>query len=347
MLNDVSNYGSRSKISRQFFQEIPSVQRKTAGVPTQHSSEGVMQTPTSVVVGKDHSDTVVIALDEAERKGKKRATNDVNTLAALDEVKRKGKKCKTNGVASLIRQPVTHYGQVRVAKYYPGKRQAKMPGFRNVLIHTSGKNVGGDLSPYVLKDEHGQLLENVWQFSKLYPRVSLQRTPKSRFHPKEIVWEHPAERHVDETDEPTEAYWAWRQKGMANWYPVRYPNGFRGRHECLCCLWKDEKGDYQRLGYLEARKRIYCGEYARLAPKTPHFRRLQEMLRKGINLMILEVDGPDPTLQFPPYDRISSASPGLSIDEEVIRMLIDDERKPFGHGYVVAALLLKSAQWLK
>lgn len=272
-------------------------------------------------------------------------TEDV--VVILHKMERKHKKSKMDGISALVRQPASHYGQVRVAKYFPRKPQVKMADFRNILIHTSGKNLGGDLSPYVLKDENGQLLENVWQFAKLYPEVSSQLIPISHYRPKVIIWAHPSERHVGEDNEPTIAYWDWRKKGMANGYAVRYPNGFHGRNLCLCHIWPGEKDGYERLGYVEARKRIYCGEYVRLAPKTSHFRRLQEMLRSGVNLLILEVDGPDPTLQFPPYDRISRAHPGLLIDEEVIRMLINDIRKPFGHGYVVASLLLDGAQWLE
>src|SRR6185295_5481791 len=166
-------------------------------------------------------------------------------------------------------------GQVRVAKYYPGKAQPHTPGYRNVLIHTSPTGLGGPLSPYVLRNEEGQLLENVWQFSKLYPEVEAQRIPLGRYHQGVIIWEHPAEQHVDpNSGEPTPAYWAWRAKGMTNERAVRYPAGYEGRHGCLCSLWQDE-----RLGYVEARKRIYCAEYARAAPPTPAFRELQRLLR--------------------------------------------------------------------
>lgn len=254
---------------------------------------------------------------------------------------------RTKDKKGKVKKKRKTYGQVRVAKYYPALAQRQMPGFRNILIHTSGNNLGGDLSPYVLKDENGHLLENVWQFSKFYPRVKDQCAKKSRYRPTEIVWEHPAERHIGEDGEPNDLYWSWREKGMANEYAVRYPNGFHGRHQCICSLWPDEKGEYQRLDYIEARKKIYCGEYARLAPKTPHFQRLQKMVENGENIMILEVDGPALGLKFPPYDRLSDKEPGLLIDEEVIRMLINDKRKPFGHGYVIAALLLGGAKWME
>lgn len=235
-------------------------------------------------------------------------------------------------------------GRVYVAKYYPGKPQPKAPpGVRNVLIHTSANGLGGPLSPYVLKDEQGHLLENVWQFSKVYRSVEAQRASLSRYHPQVIVWEHPAEKHFDAaTDKPTHEYWEWRNKGLCNPFAVRYPNGFHGRKKCLFSIWEGE-----RLDYIAARKRIYCGEYARLAPATEAFQTLHDMVQRGQSLQIVEVDGPDPSLKYPPYDQISRENPSMLMTEETCRLLINDERKPFGHGFVIAALLLDGREWMK
>jgi hypothetical protein len=230
-------------------------------------------------------------------------------------------------------------GRVAVAKYYPGKPLPQTPGFRNVLIHTAPTGEGGPLSPYVLRDEYGHLLENVWQFSKVYREVDAQRVPLSRYQPDTIVWQHGHEKHVDVLangeETVTPAYWEWRLKGFRNAYAVRYPNGFNGRHKCLYCYWKGE-----RLDYIAARKLIYCGEYARLAPRTAAFQHLRQLLADGVNLQLIEVDGPDPTLTYPPYDQISRAAPGMLMTEETVRLLLNDARKPFGHGFVIAALLL-------
>ena len=223
---------------------------------------------------------------------------------------------------------------------------AKEEGFRNILIHTSGKNLGGDLSPYVLKNESGQLLENVWQFAKVWERVFEQRIPLGRFHPNRIVWEWPAEVHLF-NDKITAEYWNWRKQGMDNKYAVRYPNGFKNRTKTLFSLWPNANNEFERLDYIQARKAIYCAEYARLAPKTPHFAKLKDMLERGINLQIVEVDGPDPSLDFEPYNRITPEQPGLDIDKETIQMLLNDERRAFGHGYTIAALLLDGSEWLK
>lgn len=248
---------------------------------------------------------------------------------------------------------ISKMGRVKVAKYYPGKEAPFSDGYKNIIIHTSSSNLGGDLSPYILRNEKGQLLENIWQFSKIYSSVDAQKTWLSRFQPDNIIWYHPSEIHAvsDPTGTwtTTTEYWMWRNKGMNNKYAVRYPNGFNGRHKCLCSLWPSAQNPdvYESLGYVEARKKIYCSEYIRLAPHTKHFKKLQALLNSGVNLQIVEVDGPDCALDFPPYDRISHCNPGLDINEETIRMLINDSRKPFGHGYVIAALLLGGASWMQ
>jgi hypothetical protein len=88
------------------------------------------------------------------------------------------------------------------------------------------------------------------------------------------------------------------------------PNGFHGRHEAVASLWL-VGGKLRWLDYIAARKHIYCGEYRRLAPLTPHFARLRSLLLAGENLQIVEVDGPDPSLEYGPYARISADAPGM------------------------------------
>lgn len=234
-----------------------------------------------------------------------------------------------------------------VAKYYPGKPLPKMEGFKNILIHTKGTNLGGDLSPYVLKNDKGHLIENIWQFSKVYPVVYKQRIPLSRYTPGKIIWQYKEEKHFLK-GEITPQYWEWRKKGMENEYAVRYPNGFHGRKNCLFSFAQDENGIWKKLNYIEARKNIYCKEYIKYAPHTPHFKKLKEMLNNGQNLQLVEVDGPNPTLDYYPYNLISKENPGLIInDKKIIKTLLNDERTPFGHGYCVATLLLGKEKWLK
>ncbi len=228
-------------------------------------------------------------------------------------------------------------GEIRVAKYYTWKAPPSIDGYLTVLIHTNPSGIGGPLSPYHLRDEDGVILENRWQFGKLYACVSEQRIPVHREQPDNIVWEHKTERHVGlDGQTPNEAYFAWRQKGFNNPRAVRWPNGVDGAKKCLGYYLDDGS----LLGYVEARKRVYCALYARLAPRTESFQILKRLHEEGKNLLIIEVDGPDPTLTHPPYDQISEEEPAMLMTEDNIKLLIEDTKKPFGHGFTIAALLL-------
>jgi len=227
---------------------------------------------------------------------------------------------------------------VYVGKYRNGVKPALPEGVRGILIHTSDKTLGGALSPYILRDEHRCLLENVWQFSKVYERVDAIRTKLSRFHPDTIVWVWGAEIHVDSKGDLTPEYWEWREAGMRNPYAVRYPNGFKGRSRCLYSLHQVSPDFYEQLDYIQARKTIYCGLYERLAPSHPEFHKLQHLSRKT-DLCIIEVDGPD--VSWYTDTEIAYAIEGevLRLDQTVIDYLVNDPSHPFGHGYVIGALL--------
>ena len=70
----------------------------------------------------------------------------------------------------------------------------------------------------------------------------------------------------------------------------------------------------------------------------------------GTNLLIVEVDGPaaEPLLNKTwPLTLVTPSSPALELDEARVRALVDDAEFSFGHGYVVGALILDGAAWLR
>lgn len=80
------------------------------------------------------------------------------------------------------------------------------------------------LSPYELKNDQGHIMENSWQFSKIYAKVPKSVQKYSRWNPM-IIWDHPAETHfIPDQDDPTDfskgqilpAYSVWRKKGMTS-----------------------------------------------------------------------------------------------------------------------------------
>lgn len=178
---------------------------------------------------------------------------------------------------------------------------------------------------------------------KLYPRVSEQKQ-YAKWNRELPQWVHPAEVHIGPDNQPTREYWAWRSKLCNNPLPVRYPNGYYGRHECICAIYLNEKGQYEALSYIDARKKIYCKLYGEAARKEPKFKELQDKLARGINLLILDVDGPTYTEKFP-FNQVKEGS--IEVNKENIVALLHDKSQAFGHAYALSAYLLsKEKEWL-
>lgn len=230
-------------------------------------------------------------------------------------------------------------GKIRVGKYdFRSKVEPTTPSFTNVLIHTSGP-----LSPYTMKDDDGVIMETYWQASKIWKTVKAQKQPISTYHDPKVYgwrWEHPAEVHWDETTkEPTLAYWAWREKLFNHPKWVRYPAGYYDHGKALGSLILSEDGtEYEMVGYIEARKRIYFAKYREIGIKTAMFKNLLKRHLAGENLQINEVDGPRFTRNDYPYDLVENGS--IPISSEILEALINNPNQPFGHGYSVAAMLL-------
>ena len=197
----------------------------------------------------------------------------------------------------------------------------------------------GSLGPYVLKDKRGRIMENIWQFSKVYEEVPYSKERYSRWD-NTIIWEHPSERHVSKNGKVLRAYYNWRKKGMYNKYPVRYPVGFSYRNKCLYSLYKKQK-----LDYISSRKKIYLPTYCRLVKKEPQFIELAKRLENGENLLIIEVDGPhQESLSY--YQQKYGVGDNfiknntIKINKQNIDILLNDPKHPFGHGYCLAIALL-------
>jgi hypothetical protein len=222
---------------------------------------------------------------------------------------------------------------LRVGKYdWKTKHQPSTPGFRNVLIHTTGT-----LSPYVMKSNSGEIMENIWQFSKIWAQVPPVKQNISRYS-SDIRWTHPAEIHWDDqAGEPTPAYWAWRAKGMAHRHWVRYPCGFRHHSKAMGSI-VGNPDSWTLIDYIDARKRIYYPVYRQIAIKTRRFRSLLSTYQRGENIQINEVDGPR-LHKEQPYCQVVNGS--LPIDHTILDALINNPQQAFGHGYALAAAIIE------
>lgn len=214
------------------------------------------------------------------------------------------------------------------------------PDFEPIVVMTKSSRYGS-LGPYCLQNEHGHIMENIWQFSKVYATVPDVVQRYSRWD-STIIWQHPAERHVDEKDQLTPEYWRWRQKGLDCPYPVRYPVGLGHRHNCLYAFRTDPN---EKLDYVQARKEIYLPEYDRLVRSQRQFEQLRKKLAAGHNLLILEVDGPHEE-SLPYYCRTYGVENDfiqrstVEVTAENMNILLHDTKHAFGHGYCLGMALL-------
>lgn len=186
------------------------------------------------------------------------------------------------------------------------KEKVKVIGFRemdnykvNHIINTTSrsKNWSKGLSPFFLGpvklygDYTAKNVENAWQFSKVYPQFA------------------------DENENPKDDYFRWAEKGWSDSYAQRYPMG-KGRKP-LYSYWNGEK-----LGYIEARKKIYAPVYAKAVVRTEAFKKLLDLHLSGESYVLLDFDG---------YDYVKK---GMTLSE-----VMNEPKEKMGHAFVLAMLL--------
>ncbi|KAL6043705.1 Alkaline phosphatase [Balamuthia mandrillaris] len=217
------------------------------------------------------------------------------------------KTANRRGRVSCNKQP--HYRAPKhVDKRWPNKE-----GFMNISVCSGSRRPYDQLSPmklgpvdYVFEQERLRAtnVENLWQFSKVWPG------------------------EVDgRTGDPLPSWFARRKAGWADRKAHRWvrkgPKDSPNRNAPLYSFWKG-----RRLGYVPARKAVYCPEYAKLVVRTQAFRQLQGLLEDGYNVQILGYDGFD------------FEAEGMSLRE-----CLEDPRRPFGHELVLVALLRGERVW--
>lgn len=115
----------------------------------------------------------------------------------------------------------------------------------------------------------------------------------------------------------TVAWWKGRKKATR-----RYPTKAR----VLYAKWNHTVA----LGCVDSRKQVYVPEYMAYVKEAPVIKELRESVLKGQRMVVVDFDGP----------RDASGAPTcLRVTREMLLEKIEDPKHPFGHGYVVAALL--------
>ena len=118
-----------------------------------------------------------------------------------------------------------------------------------------------------------QIFEHYWQASKVFPC------------------------HIDDNGNIKEEYWKWRE----DWFnktkvtdkaASRRPHsllGYKDR-DCLFSVYYNN-GVWERLSYVEARKKIYIVDYAKYVVNTEAYKWLKELYDKGNKIALIDFDG--------------------------------------------------------
>lgn len=148
------------------------------------------------------------------------------------------------------------------------------------------------LGPCELYDGYvSKNMENGWQYSKVY------------------------QDHLDYDGKVSGRYFQWAQGGWSNYRAVRYPMP-KGEVP-LFSYWQGE-----RLGYVEARKKIYIPLYSKAVAKTEAFKKLKDIHKSNENIYLIDFDA-------------HSLTPGTYDYWD----LWNNDKIKVGHAYVLAMML--------
>ena len=175
---------------------------------------------------------------------------------------------------------------------------------KDALVIDTTSNSGNfrELSPFVLQTidrttGRAVVFENLWQYSKVYNC------------------------HIAEHGSPSVNWFKWHYDGWANPRAVRYPMGKGAIPEYS--YWQDGfRGEWNKLGYIEARKKIYAPEYAKWVGMTDSFKKLESFYHSGDSLILLD------------YDAYDHQAMGMSLKD-----VINNPTKKMGHAFVLMMML--------
>ncbi len=106
--------------------------------------------------------------------------------------------------------------------------------------------------------------------------------------------------HHDTAGQPNTAYFNYRNK-MYSAKPGEIPKpimrhpyrqfGYEADDVLYWAYWNAENGEYERLSYLQARKKVYVPEYAKLVADSDALKWLKCLLDEGKKIALLDFDG--------------------------------------------------------
>lgn len=139
-------------------------------------------------------------------------------------------------------------------------------------------------------------MENAWQFSKVYKK------------------------HVGPDGWPTPEYFEWAAAGFNDPVARRFPMGKGVRPEYSLYV-NPETTEVQRLGYVDARKKIYLPLYRNYVTRTAGYQELKRL-----------VASTDATVYLRDFD-------GYNAGTKTFQEILDDPNRKMGHAFILADLL--------
>lgn len=188
---------------------------------------------------------------------------------------------------------------IEVITFNDVKRIDQNEGVFVVTVSKSKEWLG--LSPFAIgpcnlwNNMTSKNMENSWQMSKCYKE------------------------HLEDDGTVGDKWLTWAKKGWDDSFAYRYPMG-KGAIP-LFSVW-----NWNRLGYVEARKAIYIPLYKNAVEKTDAWKKLQEVKENA--------DKDNKNLYLIDYDAYRHKKLGMSYEE-----VVNNPNKKMGHAFVLAMML--------
>ncbi len=287
------------------------------------------------------------------KKKRKLTKENANEQYEKYQKKRAGKRrFVEKPVPKCVSQEKTAFVKV-IKKYGRFNKEAQKKGWlKNPVLQsdepyfevhdiTSGGHMR-ELSPMVLGpviDLHGDAIalniEDGWQGSKV---SEMHMYKDGKFDPKaKLLWKNDSDSKIDwqTSDEWIPEWKKWSEficlSGEALRRRVLLENPTENKPNPNATLFSYYRG--KKMPYYIARKVMYIPWYAKLARETKAFEYLKKRFDAGVSLILLDTDGE------PRDNKIDSLTP------DNLRKRINDPNQIFGHGFVLAAMLLDCDVW--
>jgi hypothetical protein len=246
---------------------------------------------------------------------------------------------KTQRITSTSTDPkhVEGYQEINVLKWFDNEWKILCPYY----LRTDGRENNFN--------EGNVIFENFYQGSKVYDKVYPIKVYTSKYtqgNPKYLLWSYGTiddkfdtlVNNKKELDE--KLYLRWRNDLWKCQNAIRYPNGMNRRKFTQYTLCIDSKGNKSKIDYLTGRRELYMKQYIRLIRKTNEYKILLEMLQKGINLVICEIDVPCNNKKGN-YGKDCDENNNCDMNIDKLNVLLNDPSEAFGHGLCLVYALLE------